>query len=89
MSFRYKGLATFFSTGDASRIRHDLVARCQRRLNALHAAQKLEDLNIPGFGLHPLHGKPTRYAIEVNGPWRITFEWREDGAWLVDLEQYH
>ncbi len=39
--------------------------------------------------MHALHGKPKRYAIAVNGPWRITFEWQEGAAWRVDLEQYH
>ena len=46
-------------------------------------------MSIPGFGLHPLHGKPKRYAVSVNGPWRITFEWIDGDAWRVDLEQYH
>ena len=41
------------------------------------------------FGLHPLRGTPKRYALSVNGPWRITFEWVEADAWRVDLEQYH
>jgi len=44
---------------------------------------------IPGFDPHLLHGKPSRYAIKVNGPWRITFEWIDGDAWRVDLEQYH
>jgi proteic killer suppression protein len=66
-----------------------LVARCRSRLTALHEARSLDDLRIPGFRLHGLKGKPKRYAIAVNGPWRITFEWRKDEAWRVDLEQYH
>lgn len=49
----------------------------------------LRDLNYPGLGVHPLHGSPRRYAVYVNGPWRITFEWIDGDAWRVDLEQYH
>ncbi|MGH8467428.1 MAG: type II toxin-antitoxin system RelE/ParE family toxin [Gammaproteobacteria bacterium] len=45
-------------------------------------------MNIPGFDPHLLHGKPSRYAIKVNGPWRITFEWVDGDAWRVDLEQF-
>jgi proteic killer suppression protein len=31
-----------------------------------------------------------RWAIDVSGPWRITFEWSATGdAQRVDLEQYH
>jgi proteic killer suppression protein len=44
---------------------------------------------MQGWRLHPLQGKPTRYALAVNGPWRITFEWEDGDALRVDLEQYH
>jgi len=88
-SFRHKGLRDLFMGNDPRRVRPDLVERCRARLTALHAAKRLEDLNVPGFDLHPLHGKPQRYALKVNGPWRITFEWFEGDAWRVDLEQYH
>ncbi len=70
-------------------MRADLVERCRARLSALKQAHSLEDLNLPGWRLHPLHGQPKRYALAVNGPWRITFEWRDGDAWHVDLEQYH
>ena len=48
------------------------------RLEALDQAEVLSDVNLPGFGLHPLRGRPGRYSLYVNGPWRITFEW-DDG----------
>ena len=51
---------------------------------------RLEALNQPGFDFHPLRGsRPRRYSIHVNGPWCITFEWRNGRALRVDLEQYH
>jgi proteic killer suppression protein len=55
----------------------------------LHRAKTLDDLRIPGWRLHALHSKPRRHAIAVNGPWRITFEWKNGDALRVDLEQYH
>jgi proteic killer suppression protein len=89
-SFRHKGLADLFRTGNAARIRPDLKNRILRRLDALHSARELIDLNLPGFDFHPLKGhKPTRYSLHVNGPWCITFEWSEGEALRVDLEQYH
>ncbi|MEY2926552.1 MAG: RelE-like toxin of type toxin-antitoxin system HigB [Pseudomonadota bacterium] len=30
-------------------------------------------MNLPGLHFHELHGKPKRFAVAVNGPWRITF----------------
>lgn len=88
-SFRHKGLRELFEAGSTRGVRPDLARRVVRRLDALDAATSVEDLDIPGFNLHRLRGKPEQWAVAVNGPWRITFEWREDGAWGVDLEQYH
>ena len=88
-SFRHKGLARLWNEGDPKGVRADLLDRVRRRLTALHVAQDLRELGMPGWGLHRLQGKPTRFAIDVNGPWRITFEWEDEDALRVDLEQYH
>ena len=88
-SFRHKGLRDLYGNGASAGVRPDLQKRVLRLLHVLHQAQSLKDLNIPGFGLHPLQGTPNSYALSVNGPWRITFEWIEGDAWRVDLEQYH
>jgi toxin HigB-1 len=87
-SFRNKGLKELFETGRSSKVAADLRKRVTTRLDALEAATTLAQLNQPGFRLHQL--KPsTRWAIDVNGPWRITFEWQGGKATAVDLEQYH
>jgi proteic killer suppression protein len=88
-SFRHKGLRDLFMTGAGTGVRPDLQKRALRVVQVLHQAQQLQDLSAPGFGLHPLRGKPKRYAQSVNGPWRVTFEWIDGDAWRVDLEQYH
>jgi len=88
-SFRHKGLRELYQSGRSRRVRPDLQARALRRLDALNAATNPSELNMPGFGFHPLGGKPQRYALSVNGPWRITFEWIDKDAHRVNLEQYH
>jgi len=88
-SFRHKGLRELFETGKSRKVRPDLSARALRRLDALDAAALTSELNIPGFGFHALKGRQKRYALWVNGPWRITFEWQDGDAYQVDLEQYH
>lgn len=88
-SFRHKGLAELFERGRSRRVRAELYARCLRRLEALDQAEVLSDVNLPGFGLHPLRGRAERYSLYVNGPWRITFEWYDGEEFRVDLEQYH
>ena len=88
-SFRHKGLAELFDKGQTARIRGDLKKRCLIRLDVLDNAEDLKEINIPGYHLHKLNIVPVRYSISVNGPWRMTFEWRNIDVWLVDLEQYH
>ena len=89
VSFRHKGLAELFERGRSRRVKPGLHARCLRRLDVIDQAESLLDVNLPGFDLHPLHGKPQRYSIHVNGPWCVTFEWKDGEAKRVDLEQYH
>ncbi len=88
-SFRHKGLQELFESGASRGVRKDLQARALRRLDALHHAGALAELNIPGFAFHPLRGKPQRYSLHVNGPWCVTFGWEEGDALRVDLVQYH
>ena len=89
VSFHSKALRNFFLDDDPSGIRPDLVERVRGRLQALHRAKSLDDLRVPGWRLHALRSKPRRHAIAVNGPWRMTFEWKNGDALRVDLEQYH
>ena len=88
-TFRHKGLKELFETGRSKGIRPDLRERCVRRLDVLHQASALPDIDVPGFSFHALRGTPRRHSIHVNGPWCITFEWIDGDAWRVDLEQYH
>lgn len=88
-SIRHKGLKDLFETGRSASIPPQLRKRCTNLLEVLDEAENLSDLSGPGFGTHPLHSKPPRYAMAVNGPWGITFQFEEGDALLVDLEQYH
>jgi len=82
----HKGLRELYETGRSQRVRRNLQMRILRRLDALHAAAVPSELHAPGFGFHSLEGKPQRYALSVIGPWRITFEWKDDDAHAVGLE---
>jgi proteic killer suppression protein len=88
-TFKHKGLEEVWKTGRSSKIAGDLWRRTVRRLDALAAAAKPEQMNIPGFDFHPLKGKPQRYTVHINGPWCITFGWDGTDAIDIDLEQYH
>jgi proteic killer suppression protein len=59
-------------------------------LLALETSQKIADMGVPGFKLHPLKGqKKGRWSVWVNGNWRLAFEFREGQAYVLDYEDYH
>jgi proteic killer suppression protein len=88
-SFRHKGLKELFEKGTSGRLQKTFHERCLRRLDALDRARRPDDMNVPGFDFHAMHGKPQRYTVHVNGPWCITFEFVDGNALRVDFEQYH
>jgi proteic killer suppression protein len=88
-SWLHKGLRDLFEKGTTARIQKSLQERCLRRLDALDRAMRPDDMNVPGFNFHALHGTPRRYTVHVNGPWCITFAFEEGDAYRVDFEQYH
>jgi proteic killer suppression protein len=88
LSFRSKALVRFWQDGDRRGLRPDLVNRVRLLLFALNDARSLDDL-AGTAGFHQLRGKPQRYAMSVNRNWRITFEWVDEAAMAVDLEDYH
>lgn len=89
-SFRHKGLRRFHEMGVASGIQAAHAKRLRMQLAALDTAQVIEDLDITGFRLHPLKGaRRGQWAISVSGNWRVTFEFREGHAYVLDYEDYH
>lgn len=89
-SFRHKGLRKFFETGNTSGIQARNASRLRLQLAALDAAAHIDDMDIPGFRLHPLKGELRgRWSISVNASWRVTFEFRDGNAYVLDYEDYH
>ena len=44
-SFKHKGLARFFTTGSSAGVQAQHTARLEERLQALHTAITIEDMN--------------------------------------------
>lgn len=90
LSFRHKGLRKFFESGSVAGIQPHHAARLRVLLAALDTAQTIQDMDVPGFRLHPLKGKDKgRWSVWVNGNWRMTFKFEDGHAHLVDYEDYH
>jgi toxin HigB-1 len=60
-------------------------------LAVLNAAERLEHISpLKSVGLHRLKGnRRGRWAITVNGPWRICFRFKDGNACEVEIVDYH
>ncbi len=89
-SFKHKGLRKFFEAGSVAGVRPTHRQKLRIRLTALDTAVRIEDMDLPGFRLHPLKGdRQGQWAIDVSKNWRITFEFIDGDAYIVNYEDYH
>jgi toxin HigB-1 len=89
-SFRHKGLRRLFEDDNPKGVNPDHVRKIKQILAVLHAAQTIEALDLPTFGLHPLKGDLKGFwAVTVRANWRIIFRFADGRASDVDLVDYH
>jgi proteic killer suppression protein len=56
----------------------------------MHAAQKIAEMDVATFRLHPLTGDLKGYwSVTVRANWRIVFRFEDGKAIDVDLVDYH
>ncbi len=69
----------------------ELQKQTLRRLQYIDAAERIEDLRLPPSNrLEKKQGDlKDFYAIWVNRQWRIIFRWEDNGAYDVQLIDYH
>lgn len=68
----------------------DHAERLRMRLIALDTALSVNDMDLPGYKLHQLKGKRKGiWSISFSGNWRITFEFVDGNAYIVNYEDYH
>ena len=89
-SFKHKGLEKFYNTNSIAGIQPYHKQKLRMRLIAMDTATNIEDINLPGFRLHPLKGdRVGLWAIDVSKNWRITFKFQDGNVHVVDYEDYH
>lgn len=89
-SFKHKGLKKFFTKGSLAGIQARHAVKIKDRLTFLDVALTIDDMDKPGYELHDLTGNyKDRWAVSVSGNWRITFEFKDGDAYIVDYEDYH
>lgn len=89
-TFAHKGLHKFFETGSTAGIQALQEKRLRLILTALDGADEVQDMNLPGFRLHPLKGNMKGlWSVTVNGNWRIVFRFEKGDAYVVNYQDYH
>lgn len=90
LTFRHKGLETFYRTGRMTGIQAIHAKRLREMLTALNVASGLQDLSRPSWRLHGLAGDRNGfYAVTVQANWRLTFRFVGTDVELLDYLDYH
>lgn len=83
--FKHKGLQRLFETGSNAGIQAAHAPELRRQLARLDVATLSQDMNLPGWKLHPLSADLAgHWSVWVSGNWRLTFAFEGEDAILVD-----
>ena len=88
--FQHRGLKRLYEDDDRRGINAEHVEKVRRILAQLKSSLRAEDMDIPGFRLHPLKGDLAGFwSVTVRANWRIIFRFEDDDVADVDLIDYH
>jgi proteic killer suppression protein len=89
-SIKHKGLRQLFEDDNLKGVSAEHVRKIRQILAVLHAAETIDAMDLPTFGLHPLKGNLRGFwAVTVRANWRIIFRFENGKASDVDLVDYH
>ena len=90
-TFRHKGLKAFFKKRSTAGIQTALALKLAAMLTRLNKTTNVQDMNLPGWELHPFNGRELKghFSVYVNGNWRMTFTFDGIDAVLVDTQDHH
>jgi proteic killer suppression protein len=89
-SFKHRGLKALYDGRTAKRVAPEHEEKLRDILATLDQSRTVQDMNLPGFQLHPLKGKlKGHFAVSVSGNWRLTFRLESGDVFDVDYVDYH
>jgi proteic killer suppression protein len=89
-SIRHKGLNRLYQNDDPRGIMQEHREKLRDILARLDAASTAQDMDVPGFRLHPLRGDFQGFwAVIVRANWRVIFRFADGNACDVDYLDYH
>ncbi len=90
MKCAHEGLQRLAERDDARLVPQTLARRIRRILTLLEQACSWQDMDLPGYRLHPLKGdRRGQWSVRVFGNWRIVFRFEDREAVDVDLVDCH
>ena len=90
LTFKHRGLETFYATGSKAGIQPIHATRLRELLTALSVASGPQDLMRPSWRLHGLSGDRAGFhAVTVQANWRLTFRFIGTDVELLDYLDYH
>jgi proteic killer suppression protein len=89
-SFADKETQRLFETGRSGRF-SSFTRIAIRKLTQIEIGERLEDLRIPpGNHLEALSAdRKGQHSVRINDQFRIGFRWEKDGAYDVEIVDYH
>jgi proteic killer suppression protein len=89
-SFKDADTKELYETGSSKRW-SAIQAVARRKLDQIEASINLSDLRVPpGNRLEALKGdRAGQHSIRINDRYRICFIWKVDGAYAVEITDYH
>ncbi len=89
-TIRHKGLKRLYEENDARGVIAEHADKLRDILARLDVAVVPEDMDLPGFRLHPLKGDlKSFWAVTVRANWRVMFRFVDGDVKDVDYCDYH
>lgn len=88
-SFKHKGLKQLFEKGYSNGVNPAHAAKLLRMLDVIDKAANIGDFRF-FYKSHELKGNRAGvWSMTVSGNWRITFEFKQGHAYILNYEDYH
>ena len=89
-SFKDRRLKRLFERGDRSKVPPDMADKIENVLGVLDVAVSVEEVDLPGYRLHPLKGDLAGlWSVTIRANWRVVFRFENGTAFDVELIDYH
>jgi len=87
---RHRGLKRLYESDDRRGLNPQHVEKIRRVLARLERASRPENMDLPGWRLHPLKGEYAGFwSVTIGANWRIVFRFVSGDVTDVDYVDYH